>query len=55
MSEKVSFAAECQNKRVQIIPGFTIFIINVVTACRMKILLLFALFFTYICDVQHVC
>lgn len=33
---------------------FTIFIMSVVTACRMKILLLFALFFTYICDVQHV-
>lgn len=35
MSEEVSFTAECQNKSMQIIPEFTIFIANVVTACRM--------------------
>lgn len=54
MYEEVSFTAECQNKSMQIIPEFTIFIMNVVIACRMKILLLFTLFFTYSCDVQHV-
>lgn len=54
MSAEMSFAVECQNKSMQITPEFTIFVVNVITAWRMKILLLFALFFTYICDVQHV-
>lgn len=54
MSEEVSFTAEYQNKNMQMTPEFTIFIISVVAACRMKILLLFALFVMYICHVQHV-
>lgn len=52
MSEEVSFTAEHQNKNMQMTPEFTIFIMNVVTASGMKILLLFALFVMYICDVQ---
>lgn len=54
MSAEMSFNVECQNKSMQMTPEFTVFIVNVVTACRMKILLLFACFFTYTCDVQHV-
>lgn len=54
MSEEMSFTAECQNKNMQMTLEFTIFIMNVVTACRMKILLLFALFVMCICHVQRV-
>lgn len=52
MSEEVSFAAERQNKNMQMTPEFTIFIMNVVISCRMKILLLFTFFVMYICPVQ---
>lgn len=54
MSEEVSFAAEHQNKNMQMTPEFTISIMNVATAPRRKILLLFSLFIMYICHVQHV-